>query len=36
MSKSAPINLTEQAKLDLPASGFVRLSSILAPLGPIP
>lgn len=27
---------TEQIKDDLPASGFVRLASILAPQGPIP
>ncbi len=36
MKVSSPNCVKEQVKDDLPPSGFVRLSSILAPQGPIP
>ena len=36
MTNSGSSNNSEQNKDDFPASGFVRLTSILAPEGPIP
>ena len=36
MANSGPNTVLEQIKDHFPASGFVRLSSILAPQGPIP